>query len=229
MLILDNSFKIFISDEELTLLPFKSVYFEKHRTLLVSDINLCRVGHFRNSPVSLPDGLAETDLVLLDRIINDIDISVIFILGDLFPKNENFDMRLFNPWRELHHNIDVNLVRENTDILSEELYNNFEIRVHRKYFLWNKFLFTHKPLDKDIKLTGCDYVFSGYINPRVNINGKGAALENLSCYFFDEKQCILPAFGAINRKSLVKPTQKQRAYVIQENGNGPVVLKVDRK
>lgn len=149
-------------------------------------------------------------------------------MGDLFPHNENFDIRLFLPWRELHQNIDVNLVKENLDYMSDEVYNNFEIRLHRKYYLWNKFLFTHKPLDKDVKLTGCDYIFSGYVNPRVNINGKGERLENLSCYFFDEKQCILPAFGALNRKSLVKPAQKERAYAISENGNGPVVLKVDR-
>jgi len=212
----------------LTLLPFKAVYFEKHKTLLVSDINLGKVGHFKNSPVALPDGLAETDLVILDKIINSLEINGIFILGDLFPNNENFDMRLFVAWRELHQNIDINLVKDNIDLMSDEVYANFEVRLHKKYYLWNRFLFTHKPLDKDAKLSGCDYVFCGYINPGVNINGSGRPLMNLSCYFFDEKQCILPAFGAPNRKSLVKPSLKERAYAISENGNEPVVLKVDK-
>jgi len=212
----------------LTLLPFKAVYFEKHKTLLVSDVNLGKVGHFRNSPVALPDGLAETDLVILDKIINSLEINGIFILGDLFPNNENFDMRLFVAWRELHQNIDINLVKDNIDLMSDEVYANFEVRLHKKYYLWNRFLFTHKPLDKDAKLSGCDYVFCGYINPGVNINGSGRPLRNLPCYYFDEKQCIMPAFGQPNRKSLVKPSIKDRAYAISEDRKEPMVLKVDK-
>lgn len=213
----------------MTLLPLKAIYFEKHKTLLVSDIHLGKVGHFKNSSVTLPDGLAETDMVLLDKIIKAIDVSEIFILGDFFLRKENYDIRLFKIWRDLHQNIDVNLVKDSTDMMSDEIYANFEIRIHRKYFLWNKFLFTHKPLDKDVKLTGCEYIFSGYINPGININGSGRPLENLPCYYFDEKQCIMPAFGEPNRKSLMKPSPKDRVYAISVFENEPVVLKVDKK
>lgn len=228
MSILENSFKIFISDEELTLLPFKAIYFEKHRTLLVSDIHLNKVSHFKNSPVSLQDGLAETDMVLLDKILNALNVNELFVLGDLFPKNSNYDIRLFAAWRENHNNLEINLVKEEGFISSDEIYSNFEIRVHRKYCLWNKFLFTHKPLEKDVVLSGCDYVFCGFVNPEININGKGKPLQNLPCYFFNEKQCILPAFGEPNRKSLVNPNTKDRVYAISKAGNEPVVLKVDR-
>lgn len=213
----------------MTLLPFKAIYFEKHRTLLVSDIHLGRVGHFKNSPAALPDGLAETDLVLLDKIINTLEVTELFILGDFFPRREVYDMRLFKTWRDLHQSIDVNLIKDSTDIMSDEIYVNFEIRIHRKYFLWNKFLFTHKPLDKDVKLTGCEYVFSGYINPGININGKGRTLQNFACYYFNEKQCILPAFGEPKRKSLMKPALKDRVYVISNAENEPIVLKADKK
>ena len=122
-------------------------------------------------------------------------------------------------------NIDLNLIKEGTDLISDEMYTNFEIRIHRKYFLWNKFLFTHKPLDKDIILSGCEYVFCGYVNPGININGSGRPLQNLPCYFFDEKQCILPAFGEPNRKSLVRPSPKDRVYAISISENEPIVLK----
>ena len=167
-------------------------------------------------------------MVLLDKIINAIDVTEIFILGDLFPRKENFDIRLFKTWRDLYQNIDLNLIKESTDLISDEMYTNFEIRIHRKYFLWNKFLFTHKPLDKDIILSGCEYVFCGYVNPGININGSGRPLQNLPCYFFDEKQCILPAFGEPNRKSLVRHSPKDRVYAISISENEPIVLKVDK-
>lgn len=212
----------------MTLLPVKAIYFEKHKTLLVSDIHLGRIGHFKNSPVALADGLAETDMVMLNRIISTFDVSEIFILGEIFPRKENYDYRLFKTWRDLHQNIDVNLIKESTEMMSDEIYTNFEIRIHRKYYLWNKFLFTHKPLVKDVKLTGCEYVFSGYINPGININGKGRTLQNLPCYYFDANQCILPAFGEPNRKSLMKPSPKDRVYAISVAENEHIVLKVDK-
>lgn len=212
----------------MTLLPLKAIYFGKHKTLLVSDIHLGKVGHFKNSPVALADGLAETDLVLLDRIINTLDVAEIFILGDLLPQKENYDIRLFKIWRDLHQNIDVNLIKESIDVMSVEMYTNFEIRIHKKYFLWNRFLFTHKPMDESVQLNGCDYIFSGYINPGINLAAKDKPPKNLACYYFNEKQCILPAFGESYRKSLIMPGTNDRTYVISKSENEFVVLKVDK-
>jgi metallophosphoesterase superfamily enzyme len=229
LLILDNSYKITIFDEELTLLPFKSIYFELHKTLLVSDINLGKVGHFKNSPVSISGGLAETDLVLLDKIFKELEVNELFILGDLFHKGVNYDIRLFNAWRDVHQSVDINLIKGSSEIMSDEIYSNFDIRLHKKYYLWNRFLFTHKPMDENIQLNGCDYIFSGYINSGINLAAKNKPPKNLACYYFNEKQCILPAFGESTRKSLIKPDINDRVYVIAEEKNEPVVLKYAKK
>lgn len=210
------------------MLPYKAIYIEKHKTLIVSDIHLGKVGHFRNAGIAIPGGLAEADLVTLDMILQEIEVNELFVLGDLFHSGVNYDVRLFDAWRDVHHNIDINLVKGNHDIMSDEIYSHFEIRLHKKYFLWNRFLFTHKPLDESVQLNGCDYVFCGHIHPGVRLIGKGKQAVNLPCFHFTEKQCVLPAFGEFTGKCIVKPNGKDRVFVVAKSENDYTVLKVDK-
>ncbi len=215
-------------DEELTLLPSKAVYIEKHKTLIASDIHLGKVGHFRDAGIAIPGGLAEADLITLDDIIKTLDVNELFILGDLFHSGVNYDVRLFDAWREVHHSIDINLVKGNHDIMSDQLYSNFEIRIHKKYFLWNRFLFTHKPLDDNVILNGCDYIFCGHVHPGVRLQGKARQSLSLPCFYFSEKQCILPAFGEFTGKYIIRPNGNDRVYVVAKSEKEYVVLKVDK-
>jgi DNA ligase-associated metallophosphoesterase len=215
-------------DEELTLLPSKAVYIEKHKTLIASDIHLGKVGHFRDAGIAIPGGLAEADLITLDDILKTLDVNELFILGDLFHSGVNYDVRLFDAWREVHHSIDINLVKGNHDIMSDQLYSNFEIRIHKKYFLWNRFLFTHKPLDDNVILNGCDYIFCGHVHPGVRLQGKARQSLSLPCFYFSEKQCILPAFGEFTGKYIIRPNGNDRVYVVAKGEKEYIVLKVDK-
>jgi len=209
------------------LLPYKAIYIEKHKTLIASDIHLGKVGHFRNAGIAIPGGLAEADLITLDKIIKELEVNELFVLGDLFHSGVNYDVRLFDAWRDVHHSIDINLVKGNHDIMSDEIYSHFEIRLHKKYFLWNRFLFTHKPMDEEVQLNGCDYVFCGHVHPGVRLVGKAKQSLSLPCFHFNEKQCILPAFGEFTGKHIIKPNIKDKVFVISKSENEFVVLKLD--
>jgi metallophosphoesterase superfamily enzyme len=154
-------------------------------------------------------------------------VNELFVLGDLFHSGVNYDVRLFDAWRDVHHSIDINLVKGNHDIMSDEIYSHFEIRLHKKYFLWNRFLFTHKPMDEAVQLNGCDYVFCGHVHPGVRLVGKAKQSLSLPCFHFNEKQCTLPAFGEFTGKHIIKPNIKDKVFVISKSGNEFVVLKLD--
>lgn len=186
------------------------------------------MGHFRNAGIAIPGGLAEADLIALDKIIRQYDIDEIFILGDLFHSGLNYDIRLFDAWREVHHAVDLTLVKGNHDIMSDQVYTNFDIKLFSKYFLWNRFLFTHKPFDPNVVLNGCDYIFSGHVHPGVRLEGRGKQSVSLPCFHFIEKQCILPAFGEFTGKHIIKPNGKDMIFVIAQNDKEQVVIKVDK-
>lgn len=128
----------------------------------------------------------------------------------------------------MHHAVDLTLVKGNHDIMSDQVYSNFDIKTYKKYFLWERFLFTHKPADEDIILNGCDYIFSGHVHPGVRLQGKGKQSLSLPCFHFTEKQCIMPAFGEFTGKFIIKPNGKDRVYVIAKSNNEQVVMKVDK-
>ena len=226
MNITENSHTISLFDERLMLLPQKAIYIERYKTLLVSDIHLGKTGHFRNAGIAIPGGLAEADLVCLTKIFKEIEIENVLVLGDLFHSGVNYDIRLFDSWRNTHHDVDISLIKGNHDILSDEIYRHYDIILHKKYLLWNNFLMTHKPLEGDIKLNGCNYIFSGHVHPGVRLTGRGKQAVSLPCFHFTEKQCILPAFGEFTGKHIIKPNGKDKVYVITKTENEYSVLKV---
>jgi len=212
----ENNQVININEEELYMLPEKALYSLKHKTLLAADMHLGKVGHFRQAGIALPCGLAEADLLTLDNILKEHKVEHIIILGDLFHSGVNFDMNLFSAWREKHSGIQIDLVKGNHDILSDEIYNYFNINIYDKYFLWNSILLTHEPLSDSLQLNGCDYVLCGHVHPAVRLIGKGKQSVKLPCFYFGEKQGILPAFGEFTGGFVVKPKPKEKVYVISE-------------
>jgi DNA ligase-associated metallophosphoesterase len=223
--ILDNCCKITLLNEELTLLPYKAIYIERYKTLIAADIHLGKVGHFRDAGIAIPGGLAEADLMTLTKILKSLEITDILVLGDMFHAGVNYDVRLFDDWRNRHHDIDISLIKGNHDIFSDEIYKHFDVFVHKKYFLWKRFLLTHKPLPDEVILNGCDYIFSGHVHPGVKLSGKGKQSISLPCFHFTEKQCILPAFGEFTGKYLISPCRKDRVYVITKSEGDYKVMK----
>lgn len=214
---MNESYQVYnIHGEELYLLPEKALYSPKHKTLLAADLHLGKVGHFRQAGIAIPGELAEADLLTLDNIISDHDIEQIIILGDLFHSGVNFDMNLFASWRDKNKDIQIDLVKGNHDVLTGEVYSYFNINTYKKYYLWQNILLTHEPMSNDLQLAGCNYVLCGHVHPAVRLVGRGRQSVKLPCFFFGEKQGILPAFGEFTGGFVVKPKPKEKVFVISE-------------
>lgn len=108
------------------------------------------------------------------------------------------------------------------------MYRQFNIKLYKKYYLWNRFLFTHTPLEDEIQLNGCDYVFSGHLNPGIMVDQKSGVSEILPCFYFTQKQCVLPVFGDIPDKKLINNNSKERVFVIAKRNDEDIVLKYDK-
>ena len=78
-------YKIELFGEKLDLLPQKAIYLPLHKTLLASDLQLGKAGHFRKAGIAVPVQLASTDLDKLSFILNKLDIERLIIAGDLSP------------------------------------------------------------------------------------------------------------------------------------------------
>ena len=219
--------KINLFDDELTLLPQRAVYLEKHKTLLASDLHLGKSGHFRNAGIAVPSQLAFTDLDILTGILNEFNVDRLIILGDLFHAKMNSDWKFFEEWRKKHSQLQIELVKGNHDVLIDEYYNELNILLHNEFCVFNKFLLTHStPEESAVKNESCSYTISGHVHPAVRLMGKGRQSVTLPCFYFSEKYALLPAFGRFTGKAFIPVTKKDKVYVIVETEGEEKVLPV---
>lgn len=185
-------------EQTLLLLPQKAIFWQQEKTLIVADVHLGKVGHFRKSGIAIPKGLEQEDLAMLSDLIRSYKPDRLIFLGDLFHSELNNDWTWLVMWCDLFKEIEMILVKGNHDILQNDLYEQLNFKLADSYEI-GPFLFTHEPLKQAATQTG-KYMISGHIHPGIILRGKGRQSVSLPCFYFSERQAILPAFGKFTGK-----------------------------
>lgn len=186
-------------NQQFILLPQKALFWVDKKILIVADVHLGKVGHFRKAGIAIPKILEQEDLSTLSDIISEYHPETVLFLGDMFHSEMNEDWQWLVLWRELFPKVKMLLVRGNHDILTDHHYLDAGFALISEIII-GPFLFTHEPA-KDLKPY---YVISGHIHPGVKLYGKGRQNVTLPCYYFGASQAILPAFGRFTGCSIIK-------------------------
>ena len=199
-----------IVDATFVLHPYKSVYWHEEQTLIVSDLHLGKVHHFRKSGIFVPVNAALDNYERLSSILLEFKPKKLLILGDLFHSALNQDWKTFSELRQTFAQIAFDLVLGNHDIIEPKLFERNEIAVHQE--LRNgPFLFTHHPKNSP------EYNLAGHIHPGVRLVGESKQSLRLPCFFFGKDKGLLPAFGTFTGISLIKPKSEDLVYVVSED------------
>ncbi|MDB5121158.1 MAG: metallophosphoesterase [Sphingobacteriales bacterium] len=197
-------------------MPQKAIFWEEEQALIVADVHLGKVGHFRKAGIAIPKSMEQEDLAALSDIIHDTKPRSIIFLGDLFHSDMNNDWDWFVLWRNLFKGIRMILIRGNHDIIHDDFYIKLNFELYQELFI-EPFLLVHEPL-KIIKLTLENrYVLSGHIHPGVSLRGKGKQVETLPCFYFGDKQGILPAFGRFTGKVCIMHEKTDFIFGVLQN------------
>lgn len=202
-----------VQQQRLILLAEKAIWWAEAKMLLVADIHLGKVGHFRQAGIPVPKKIHHTDLQTLSRLIEQYAPHSLTILGDLFHSKLNNEWLLFEEWCANHKNLEINLIKGNHDIIPTKLFESQHIKVFP--ITWEKppFIFSHIPLDMndlDVNL----YNLCGHLHPAVKLNGKGKQSLRLPCFYFGKKQGYLPAFGQFTGMATITARQGDTIFVI---------------
>ena len=220
MLDLREDRKFIIKETELLLLPEKAVFFPDHRILLIADLHLGKVNHFRRSGIPVPIGVNTKNLELLIQLINRLKPKRIVFLGDLFHSYYNEE------WEALSHVVrhfiecKFELVRGNHDIMSALQYERCLLDVYEQIEV-DSFLLTHEVLDY---IPNNKYNIYGHVHPGVRLLGKGRQSITLPCFFFGKTQAIMPAFGSFTGFVRVPVTKEDTVFIITDQK----VIEMDR-
>jgi DNA ligase-associated metallophosphoesterase len=202
--------KVSINNHHFILHPLGGMFWEEKSLLLISDVHLGKVSHFRKFGAAVPRKAIHKNFVLLDKIVADFQPFQICFLGDLFHSSLNKEWELFENW-VAKTPAEIILVAGNHDIIAPEKFEKVNVNIFPELVL-DQFLLTHHPEERQGHFTFC-----GHIHPAVKLSGFGRQQLRLPCFFKSKNQMILPAFGEFTGTHALKPKKEDEVYVIVED------------
>ncbi|RDY60123.1 ligase-associated DNA damage response endonuclease PdeM [Flagellimonas nanhaiensis] len=199
-----------ILDQNFVLHPLGGVFWIDRSLLLISDVHLGKVNHFRKFGAAVPRKAIHKNFVLLDKIVADFEPFQICFLGDLFHSSLNKEWDLFENW-VAKTPAEIILVSGNHDIISPEKYKQLHIEIFPEMVI-DDFLLTHHPEQRKGHFTFC-----GHIHPAVKLRGFGRQRLRLPCFFKSKNQMILPAFGEFTGTHTLQPNKEDEIFAIVED------------
>ena len=199
--------------QNLVLLPQNAIYWHQEKALIVADVHLGKVGHFRKVGIAVPIHMDQNDLAVLSDLVREHKPEQLILLGDFFHSDMNSDWDWFVLWRSQFPKLKIILVRGNHDIIDDDNYHRLNI-ILLDELLSGPFLMLHKPLSDDDLATAKGYVFCGHIHPGISLAGKARQHITLPCFAFGAKQAILPSFGKFTGRIAIRSNKTDRIFAI---------------
>lgn len=190
--------------------PLGVMFWEEEKALVISDVHLGKISHFRKHGSAIPQQAVLANFQKMNEVIELFEPSKILFLGDLFHSTLNKEWILFEAWLETI-SAEVILIEGNHDIISPLRYEQLGVQTTPELII-GQFLLTHHPE----KRSGF-FNFSGHIHPGVAINGKGRQRIKISCFFKTSDQMIFPAFGEFTGNYILTPKPGDEVFVIAGN------------
>ena len=186
--------------------PSGAVFWQEKKTLLLADVHLGKVAHFRKNGIPVPRKAEGAFYTKMETLFNTFPIERVLFLGDLFHSNQNNEWHLFAAWIKQQKAAMV-LVEGNHDVIPAWKFERLGIAVVDTLDE-EGFSFTHFPTALENR-----FVFCGHVHPGVKLKGGGLQRLSLPCFFKSHNQLILPAFGTFTGLHLLQAKEDDRVFV----------------
>jgi len=199
--------KIQFGDQQFILHPAGVMFWEEQQMLLISDVHLGKISHFRKHGSAVPNSAISKNFIRLTEVVDFFSPKTICFMGDLFHSSLNVEWDLFTNWIS---ETDLAIVLEagNHDIISELKYEALGIKIYSEIILKN-ILLTHHPENRDGFYNIC-----GHLHPGYKLRGVGRQTVKLRCFYLNKQQLIMPAFGEFTGNYWISPNEGDRIFAI---------------
>jgi DNA ligase-associated metallophosphoesterase len=187
-----------INGQIFTMHPSGALFWKAKNTLLIADVHLGKVTHFRKNGFAIPNEALHKNFEKLLEVADHFQASTILFLGDLFHSIKNSEWDLFEIWSK-ECGCELVLIAGNHDIIDAHNYESIGIQVV-DFLIIDDFHLTHHPTEVEGLFN-----FSGHVHPGIVLRGLGRGRLKVPCFFQRRQQMILPAFGAFTGLGIIKP------------------------
>jgi len=200
-----------ILGQQLLLLPEKAFIWIETATLVIGDLHLGKITHFRKAGIGVPSVAEEENLDRLATLLLNHTTKRVIFLGDLFHSHMNDQWLQFKSFLRRFPELDFILVKGNHDILDPSAYEADNLKIIEHKLIEGPFCFTHHPQENPVA-----YNIHGHIHPGVVLRGAGLQSLKLPCFHFGAQRLIVPAFGVFTGTAKVNPVEGDNIYAITE-------------
>lgn len=200
------------SAETLHLLPENALWWPATQTLFIADLHLGKAASYRKLGQPVPAGSTQNNLQRLTQLIERHAPRHIVFLGDFLHAAAGRTpavLLAMRVWRAQHAAMRMTLVRGNHDSHAGDPPIELGIVVVDEPWLIGPFAACHHP-----QIHATHFVLAGHSHPVVRLNGKGRDSLRLPCFVKDERDAILPAFGAFTGGHPVDGQAGRRLYAV---------------
>lgn len=195
-----------------------ALFWEEKSMLLISDVHLGKVSHFRKFGAAVPQQAVQQNFNAMNTAIHSFKPTTIVFLGDLFHSSLNKEWELFEEWVQ-STSAKIILISGNHDIISPLKYEELGVLVIPQLQL-DSFLLTHHPEER-----ARFFNFCGHIHPAIRLSGLGRQSIKLPCFYKTEQQMILPAFGEFTGSHTLEPSEDCEIFALLGDAVLPVHIK----
>lgn len=204
--------EILLWGKKVSLLPEKALWYADNQTLIISDLHVGKVEHFRKAGISIPAAAAYQTTTMLHSLISKYTPKEVIFLGDLFHSVENSSLIHFTEMLQHFENCTFRLISGNHDIMEPHVYHQMNLIVHNEWIMDNIWL-THEP---QAEIKPGFHNLAGHIHPCIILKGKGKQSLSLPCFYFTEANGIMPAFGYFTGKGRIKIDKKTDIFAVAD-------------
>ena len=183
------------------------MYWEEEKMLLISDVHLGKISHFRKYGSAVPQSAIAENFHRLETVVELFKPENIYFLGDLFHSYANLEWDLFINWLK-EVDATVSLVLGNHDVIPATKYEDVGVQIFSEVILGN-ILLTHHPEVREDFFNIC-----GHLHPGYKLRGRGRQQLGLKCFYKSTCQLILPAFGEFTGNFWISPNEGDEVYAI---------------
>lgn len=202
-----------VGNDELVLYPEKVAFIPRGRVLLISDMHLGKVNHFRRSGIPVPRKANDGNMDRLIRVLQDLKPVRVLFMGDLFHSHYNPEWEVFGQVLRYFPTISFELIVGNHDIMSDYQYLKHQLLMHGEPLSLGRFLISHEPMEE---IPAGSYNIAGHIHPGVKLRGGGRQALRLPCFSFGRQQALMPAFGEFTGLYMIRPQPEDQIFVIAD-------------
>lgn len=193
------------------LLAQKAIYLPQQEMLIIADMHLGKLVHFRKNGIAVPTQIENEDLMSLRSLITNYNPKEVIFLGDLFHSEINSEYNVFLKTIAFFPAVKFTLTKGNHDIIPEVLFHDAAIEITDERMIGNNIVLRHQmpkiPLDDQ-------FYIIGHIHPGYVIGGRGRQVYRLPSFYQSKNILVLPAFGKHTGLFIPEVLSEDKCYVI---------------